>query len=175
MAFRHTPVSIEFTDDEKLDRMRPFDWSPTPEAPDYPGGCCFSVAEADLEKIGCEGGEPGDTCDFAAMATVTHCMNGLKGSRIELEITELAGEDGKFVTLSAPASISLCDPELEKMDLDADCEVGDMIHLIGTMRLESVARSRGLPEIGLDGMETATLQIVALTYLEDESTESRGG
>lgn len=156
--------SLAYDDEELYDCAKgmPDDYEP----PAYPGGCSFQISLADLEKAGAEDGEPGDTMRFAAMAEVTSVFKGLKDCRIELEICLFAGEDGQFFDLTQPAAICLCGPELEKMDLDADAERGDMIHLIGTARLDSTTSS----EWG----EMATLQIVEMTY-EDESEESREG
>lgn len=159
MAF-HDLRSMEYDDAEKYDRM-----TPDVDGPDYPPGLCFSLREDDLEACGAEDGEPGDTMRFAAMGEVTSVFKGLKDTRIELQLGEFAGADGKFVELTEPAYICLCGPELEKMDLDANCERGDMIHLIGTARLESTSSTEF-------GGERCCLQIVELTF-EDESEESR--
>lgn len=135
------------------------------EPPEYPGGLCFSISREDLERVGGEGGEPGHTMSFSAMGEVTSIFKNMDGARIELQVGELAGEDGKFFDLDQPAYLCLCGPELEKMDLDADCERGDTIHLIGMARLESSAST--------EYADMVTLQVTDLTF-EDESTESRG-
>ena len=87
---------------------------------------------------------------------------------------QFAGDDGKFIDLDdddempwmAP-SICMRGPDLDKLGLEADCELGDTIHLIGTVRLESLSND------GFSG-ERARLQIVELSF-EDESSESREG
>lgn len=136
------------------------------DAPEYPPTLCFCIAEADLEKAGSAGGAIGDTMRFSAMGEVQSVNIRADWTRIELQLTEFAGEDGKFFDLTTPGHICLCDQELEKLGLDCDCEVGDTIHLIGTARLDGVSRS--------EFAEQATLQIVELT-VEDESAESREG
>lgn len=159
MAWRSAPVDMAYDDDELIDRQMP-----EYEPPSHPPGLIFCVREEDLEKAGCCDGDPGDVMRFSAMGAVTSVVLGPKGSRIELELNEFAGDDGKFFDLEVPAHISLSRAELDKMDLDEDCDVGDTIHLIGEARLETVMRT--------DGMNLATLQVTALTY-EDESAESR--
>lgn len=139
----------------------------TYEPPEYPSGLCFSLPESDLEQAGALSGEPGDTMRFSAMGEVTSIFKGIKDTRIELQLGEFAGEDGKFFELSEPAYICLCGAELEKMGLDADCERGDTIHLIGTARMESSSSTEW-------GGERCSLQVTELTF-EDESQESREG
>jgi hypothetical protein len=154
---------MSYSDDELYDRQSP-EWEP----PMHPPGLMFSLAATDLEQAGCDGGDPGDSCRFSAMGEVTSIFKGTKDCRIEIELQQFAGEDGKFFDLSEPASICLCGPELEKMELEADCERGDLIHLIGEARLESQSST----EFGGD---RCTLQITHLAAVEDESTESREG
>jgi hypothetical protein len=137
------------------------------EPSEYPSGCCFSVSAEDLERAGCEGGEPGDTCRFSAMGEVTAIHKSIDGCRIEIQLGEFAGEDGKFFDLEQPGYICLCERELGKMGLEADCERGDMIHLIGTLRMESTSSTEY-------GGDMCSLQIVELAA-EDESQESREG
>jgi hypothetical protein len=139
----------------------------------------FSVSPDVLEKIGLEGGDPGDTADFAAMGEVTSCQRGLTSSRVEVRLTALAGEDGKFVTLGFDAdddflptmggpTVAFTERELEKLGLDDDCECGDTVHLIGQVQLESTFAHEA-------GGECCTLQITHLSAVENESTESREG
>lgn len=134
-------------------------------APDYPPGCCFSISAEDLAAAGAEGGEPGDEMRFSAMGEVTSIYKSMDGCRVEIQIGEFAGEDGKFNDLSAPAYVCLCERELGKMGLEPDCERGDMIHLIGTAHLQSSSSTEY-------GGDMCMLQITSLTY-EDESSESR--
>lgn len=61
---------------------------------------------------------------------------------------ELAGDYGG-VTVAAPAQslypyglcISLCQDELDKLGLDGDCEVGDMIDLRAMAKVTSVSKN----------------------------------
>lgn len=137
------------------------------EPPEYPSGCCLSLSREDLAKAGAEEGEPGATMRFSAMGEVTSVFKGIDSCRIELQVGEFAGEDGKFFDLENPTYVCLCQTELEKMDLDADCERGDLIHLIGTARLESTSSTEY-------GGDMCSLQIIEMAF-EDESQESRDG
>lgn len=169
MAWSATPRSIEYDDDQKLDRMVGMAGPSMPEPPDYPPGCCFTVGANDLKKAGLDDGKLGDTAHFAAMATVTSVMVDPKYCRIECEITQLAGEDGKFVDLENPAHFSLERSELEKLDLSEDAERGDMLHMIGTVRLD------GYHDHEYSDGKMHRLQIVEMCCVEDESAESRAG
>lgn len=141
------------------------------EPPEYPSGLCFSIPKSVLDATGGEDGSPDDTMRFSAMGEVTSVFRGRDNCRVELRLTQFAGEDGKFTDLDEDddrpwmtPSICLCGPELGRMDLEADCELGDTIHLIGTVRLESLSND------GFSG-EQARLQVIQLAC-EDESTES---
>lgn len=162
MAWRKDPIDMEYDDDDMIDRQQP----DQPEPPAYPPNLAFSIDQEDLEKASGAGGSIGDIMPFSAMAEVTSVHQTQDGSRIELRMTQFAGEDGKFFDMKVPGHICFCDFELGRLDLDADCDVGDTIHLIGEARLDSSHRH----EFG--GM--STLQVVKLTY-EDESAESRQG
>lgn len=158
-------VSLAHDDEDKYDlgKGMPDSW----EAPDYPTGCSFSLSAADLAKAKAEGGEPGDSMRFSAMGEATSIFKSLDGCRIEIEIGSFAGDDGKFFELESSTCICLTQSELEKMDLDAGCERGDTIHLIGTARMESASSTEY-------GGDRVCLQITELTF-EDESEESREG
>ena len=161
MAFRALH-SLRHDDDDLYDMSKgmPEDW----DLPEYPGGCCFTIKTSDLEACGAENGTPGDVMHFSAMACVTSVFKSETGCRIELEVMLFAGEDGKFCELSDPKPcICLTAPEIEKMDLDADCALGDLIHLMGTARLTSCSSS--------DWGEVCTMQITDLAFAEDESNE----
>lgn len=160
MAWEPTMANMEYDDDDLLDRRG----DDETEGPMFPPNLRFCISEADLEKAVGAGGTIGDTLRFAAMAEVCSVHASTDGSRIELHLTEFAGEDGHFFDLETKGYIAFCDFELDRLDLDCDCEVGDLIHLIGEATLEAISRS----EFG----EAATLQVVKLTY-EDESDESR--
>jgi hypothetical protein len=157
--------SMAHDDDRLYDLAKgmPDDYEP----PEYPMGLQFSISKEDLSRAEAEGGEPGDTMRFAAMGEVTSIFKGRDDCRIEIQLGEFAGDNGKFFDLSAPSYISICSAELEKMGLEADCERGDMIHLIGVARMESSSSTEY-------GGDTAMLQIVEMTC-EDESVESREG
>lgn len=171
----HQLHDMAHDDDQLIDLMRgmPRDWEP----PEYPSGLCFTVSKEDLVKAGGEGAEPDACMRFSAMGEVTSVYRGRQDCRVEIRFTQLAGEDGKFFELDededlfpgyGPATICLCGPELEKLDLDADCERGDLIHLIGTVRVESTSSNEY-------GGDRASLQITELGYVEDESAEVREG
>ena len=158
-------ANMAHDDDDLYDLSKgmPDDYEP----PEYPTGLCMSITCEDLEQAGAEGGEPGATMRFSAMGEVTSNFKGMQDCRIELQIGEFAGEDGKFFDLTDPAYICLCSSQLDKMGLDADCERGDTIHLIGTARLESLSST----EFGGD---RCSLQVTELAF-ENESEESREG
>lgn len=64
-------------------------------------------------------------------------------------------------------SITLTDPELEKLDLDGeDCEVGDLLDLRAFARVTSVSHAEGQPR-------RIEMQIVMLA-VEDEDEEEPG-
>lgn len=164
MALRNL-ASMAHTDDQIYDMSKgmPRDWEP----PEYPSGLCLCITKEDLAEAGGEGGEPGHTMRFSAMGEVTSVFKSMDDCRIELEIKQFAGEDGKFFDLSQSAYVCLCGPEMEKMDLDDDCERGDTIHLIGAVQMQSMSSTEY-------GGDMVTLQITDLTF-EDESAESREG
>jgi hypothetical protein len=163
MAMRHL-ADMAHSDDEIYDMSKgmPKDYDP----PMYPSRLMFYLKGDDIATAGIDGGEPGHTMRFSAMGEVTSVFKSMTDCRIEVSLTEFAGDDGKFFDLDQPAAICLCGPDMEKMDLDDDCERGDTIHLIGTLRMESSMSH----EMG----DSYALQIVELTF-EDESNESREG
>lgn len=163
MALR-SYADMSYSDDKLYDLSKGM--GPDYEPPEFPYGLQFNVTPADLAKAGAEGGEPDDSMRFSAMGEVTSVYKGREHCRIEIRLDEFAGEDGKFFNLKAPASICFSEEELEKLDLEADCEIGDTIHLIGTARVESMSSS--------EFSESVVLQVTQLTC-EDESDESRDG
>lgn len=165
MAFLNAK-SMEYSDDEKYDRMDRM--TSAPEPPDYPTNLQFSICAEDLSKAGAEDGDIDDILRFSAMGEVTSVSVNRDDTRVEVQIGEFAGADGKFFDLSQPSYICLCGPELEKMELEADCERGDMIHLAGTARMEGSSDTEY-------GGNMVRLQITELTFVEDESEESREG
>jgi hypothetical protein len=161
--------SLKYDDEESYDLMKTMSGPSmgSLDVPEYPTGCQFSVSQADLERAGLSDTAPNDSVRFSAMGVVTSVFRGREDCRVELELTELAGPDGQFADLDNPAHICLCGPELEKMGLEADCERGDTIHLIGRARVESRYDSEWAGDV-------CTLQITEMKY-EDESSESREG
>lgn len=155
-------ASLEYTDEEKFDRM--FPEMPEPEI--YPSGLMLMIDKADLGKL-CDGEcAPGMTLRFAAMGTATSVYRDSDSVRIEVELGQMAGENGQFAEMDRPPSICLCGPEMEKLDLAEECERGDMIHIIGSARVQSVSS----PSYGGD---MVGLQITEMC-VEDESEENRG-
>ena len=171
MTFR--PLKSMAHDDDKLydlSKGMPEDYEP----PEYPTGLSFTLPQSVLDEVGAEDGDPDDMLHFALMGEVTSVFRGRDDSRVELRVTQFAGEDGRFVDVNddedrpwLSPTICLCEPDLDKLDLEADCEIGDTLHLIGTVRMESMSND------GLSG-EQVRLQITELT-VEDESGESREG
>ena len=162
MAWTNQPKSMQYDDEDIYDRQS----DSRPDVPDYPVNLQFTIDEADLEKVGHAGGDIHQVMPFSAMGEVTSVHRSADGSRVELRLTQFAGADGKFIDLSMPGHICFCDYELDKLGIEADCDLGDLIHLIGEARLESTHKS--------DFAQIATLQVVKLTF-EDESDESRDG
>ena len=170
MAWQGALHDLELDDDEKYDLGHGVDAEP----PDYPSGLTMTLSEEDLEKIGCCEGEPGDTTRFAAMGEVTSVHQSEDDAGVDLQVGEIAGEDGKFVDLEHPAYLHLTHRELGKMGLDCDCEVGDTIHLIGEAKLVRISRMKGfaMDEEDAEDINMATLQVTHLGF-EDESAEGR--
>jgi len=136
------------------------------EPPEYPSGCCFMLCEADLEKAGLNvGGAIHATTRFSLMGEVTSVFEDANDCRVELCVKQFAGEDGKLFDLEMPGYICLRRSELDKLDIDADAERGDTLHLIGTARLESRSDTEY-------GGKSAALQIIEAD-VEDESQEAR--
>lgn len=162
MTAFHRMVDMEWSDEDKYDHAMAHEVEP----PDYPPGLQFIISRDDLEKF-CDASEcqPGSSIRFAAMGVATSINRGMGECLIEVELTEMAGEDGQFAPLDNPAAISLCSPELERLDLDEECERGDTIHIIGTARVERTSSPRY-------GGDSVTLQIVEAA-IEDESDENR--
>lgn len=168
LAFRSLK-SLKHDDDDlyEMSRGMPDDYEP----PEYPTGCCFTLTKEALAEIGGDGGEPGQTIQFSAICEVTSVFRSVKDSRVELKVTELAGPDGQYFNTDntdnpwlAPC-ICLRGAELEKIGLEADAEQGDLLHIFGSARLESLSSNE------FSG-EQASLQITDLDF-EDESEEAR--
>lgn len=158
-----SPKEMAYDDEEILDRLI----GPEGKIPDYPPGLCFSLSGDTIKAIGAEGIKPDDSMRFSAMGEVTSVYVGREDCRIELQVSHFAGPDGKFQELEMPSHLCLCGPELNKMELEADCERGDTIHLIGEARLEGKSDTEWAGE-------QYSFQVTKLTY-EDESDEAREG
>lgn len=179
MALRQY-ASMAHDDEEIYDLAKKHDGDYEP--PEYPAGLSFTLPDSVLEQAYGGFGEPGDTCRFSAMGEVTSTVHGEGTCRIEIELTHFAGEDGKFFALGGDGDedgdnspmpspfamtpcICLTHAECEKMDLDTDCERGDLIHLIGAAKIVSCSSTEY-------GGDVCTLQVTELTF-NDESEESR--
>ena len=64
-------------------------------------------------------------------------------------------------------SISLSNDELDKLDMDTNCQVGDLIHMTSMAKVTSISKSE------TSGGENCRmeLQIIAIGVTENESTE----
>jgi hypothetical protein len=158
--------SLAYDDEELWDHSKgvPDNYEP----PEYPPGMCFCISKADLEKAGGNDAAPNQTMRFSAMGEVTSTFVGREDCRIEVELSQFAGEDGKFFDLSMPVHICFQSPELAKVEMSDNAETGDMVHLIGEARVESVSDSQ------FSEGPMVSLQITQMNY-EDESEESREG
>lgn len=163
MAGMQRLASMEYDDDEILDRM--LDMQSDFEPPEYPVGLQFSMRREDLEQIVDGEFAPDHSMRFSAIGVATSVMQDREDCRIEMLLEHMAGPDGKFVEIENPPSIALTGPECEKLEVEQECERGDWLHLIGTMRVERTHDH----EFG----SMVTLQIVEMA-VEDESEESRG-
>jgi hypothetical protein len=154
---------MELDDDDKYDLAHGSESDP----PDYPSGLRFTVREADFEGLGIDGSaRPGETIRFAALARATNVSHQLSsGCRIEAEIDLLALGEGQMCELDQGLRPSICltDSQLERADLDDDVASGDMVHLIGTVRVEGASDTQW-------GGKCLDLQIVELA-IEDEDAE----
>jgi hypothetical protein len=164
-AFRNLR-SMELSDDER------FDWldrrSEPMEPPDYPPGMCFTVRESDFGALGVEGVAPGQTVDFAALARATSVSRDMDGCRVEAEIMLLSLGDGEMVELDDMMRPCICldEGDHERLDLDEECESGDVLHLIGVAQVKSIGDSQW-------GGKTMCLQIIQ-ACVEDEDRETMG-
>lgn len=164
MALRPPLVNLARDDDDLYDLAKgmPLDFEP----PEYPSGLCFSLCAEDMAQAEIEDAKPGDTLRFSAMGEVTSIFVSQDDARIELEVTQFAGDDGKLFEMKEPGHICLCEGELAKLGLETDCERGDTLHMVGEACVQSCSSTE------YSG-ERCVVQITDLAYLEDESTESR--
>jgi hypothetical protein len=162
-------ASMRLSDDEQYDfiKNRLQVGAGDIEPPEYPPGLCFTVTKANLEALGVDGATPDATVKFAAIARATSVNHSRTGCRIECEIDLLSLDGGEMVEMGdgmRPA-ISLDENDHERLDLDqAGCERGDMLHLIGTARIERTSDTEY-------GGKSACLQIIEAS-VESEDAEA---
>jgi hypothetical protein len=162
-------ASMRLSDDEQYDwlKNRLQVGAGDVEPPEYPPGMCFMVSEANFEGLGMEGAAPDATVRFAAIARATSVNRSRIGCRIECEIDLLSLDGGKMVEMSEAArpAISLDENDHERLDLDSEgCERGDMLHLIGMVRVERTSDSEY-------GGKYVCFQIIEAS-VEDEDAEA---
>jgi hypothetical protein len=97
MAWAKPMVSMELTDEEKLDTVCPV---PMPSKPDYPYGLKITLTHAELEKLGCD---IDDACidgifHLHGLARITALNKdkdayGKETCRVEAQIESLSIED----------------------------------------------------------------------------------
>lgn len=70
-----------------------------------------------------------------------------------------------------PAGLCICltESELEKLDLDDDCEIGDMLHMMCMAKVTSISKQ----DSGSGAKIRIEMSIVMMS-VEDESTEGTG-
>lgn len=110
------------------------------DLPEYPPGLRFTVRECCFERLGIDGTvQPGATVKFAAMARATSVNRRTDGCRVEAEIDMLALDDGEFADLEEGMRPSIClnEADHERLDIEDTAERGDLLHLQGTVRVES--------------------------------------
>jgi hypothetical protein len=137
------------------------------DLPDYPPGMRFTIRECCFERLGIEDAKPGATVKFAAFARVTSCNLRTDGCRVELEIDMLKLGDGEFAELDEMGRPSICldEHDHDRLDLDPDCETGDVLHLMGQARVMAVDDNRFMGR-------SVTLQCEEGLVVEDEDRES---
>lgn len=85
-------------------------------------------------------------------------------ARTDDEMEEMMGGD-VYTPPNYPGGlcISLTHNELSKLGLDADCEVGDLLHAVCMAKVTSVSKTEDSCRI--------EMQIIDIEVLEDETTE----
>lgn len=88
-------VSMEMTDEDKLDMLMPM---PMADRPDYPPGLRICLTDVELTKLGlgndCEVGDMLDLRCFARVTSVSKNVSEDRTScRVELVITDIAAEN----------------------------------------------------------------------------------
>ena len=104
----------------------------------------FTIRECCFERLGIDDVKPGATVKFAAMCRVTSCNLRTDGCRVELEMIMLKLGDGEFAELDEMERPSICldENDHDRLDLDEDCSVGDLLHLVGEARVVAVDDNR---------------------------------
>lgn len=169
-AFRQLK-SMALSDDEQLDWLKSrYGGYAVPqgreEPPEYPMGLCFTVREENFEALDIGEVKPGDTVRFAAFARATSVNRRMDGCRVEAEIDFLSLGDSEMVELDEMCRPCLCldENDHERLDLDEECERGDMLHLIGTAQVKSTDDTQWMGKC-------LCLQIVEAS-VENESDEA---
>jgi hypothetical protein len=159
-----TLVDMELDDDDKFDLSSQFGLSD--QDVDYPPGLQFSISEPDFEALGVDSDvEKGATTKFMAMAIVKSIDIGER-CRVELEIDMLSIGEGAFVDLGRKPFICFGDGELSRLDLEADCERGDLLHMSGIARVTAIHK----PNRDYGNEDSVTLQIEQLA-IENEDDD----
>jgi hypothetical protein len=136
--------SMAWDDEDQFDWLRRMGQvGPHMDAPDYPPGLCFTVREADFERLGVDVCNPGESVKFAAMVRATSVTRNTDGCRIEAEMDFLSLGDGEMVELDdgMRPSISLDENDHERLDIEEDCRTGDLLHLIGTVQVQECSEN----------------------------------
>jgi hypothetical protein len=158
--------SMAHSDDELYDMAKARAGLGNDDLPEFPLGLRFTVREPSFETLGIDDALPGAAVKFAALARATNVSRRTDGCRIEAEIDMLALDGGKMAELDDTARPSICldENDHDRLDLDEDCERGDMLHLIGMARVESVDDTEY-------GGKAVTLQITHAS-VENEDMEA---
>jgi hypothetical protein len=157
--------SMALSDDEI------YDWAKaragmSEEPPEYPPGMRFTVREGDFGALGVDVARPGESVRFAALARATSVRRDNDGCRMEVEIDFLSLSDSDMVELGEIGRPCLCldQNDHDRLDLDDEVDRGDMLHLIGTAKVEAVEDTQW-------GGKALTLQVVEAA-VEDEDLEA---
>jgi hypothetical protein len=157
--------SLQLDDEDQYDWLKKQRLGPAIDPPEYPPGMCFTVYEPHFEALGIGECNPGESVKFAAMVRATSVMRNTEGCRIEAEIDFLSLGDGQLVELAdgVRPSISLDENDHERLDIEEDCQRGDLLHLIGTAQIMECSDTEY-------GGRALRLQITHAS-VEDESAE----
>jgi hypothetical protein len=169
MAGMRRFASMAHSDDELFDMAKARAGISNDDVPEYPPGMRFTIHEADFEALGIGDVQPGANVRFAAFARATSVNRRTDGCRIEAQIEMLSLDEGEFVDLEEEMRPSIClnEHDHERLDLDEEAQRGDMLHLIGTARVESTDDNRYMGR-------SVSLQIIEAD-VEDEDQEGEDG